>query len=54
MYRESKYKRVTALEIRERELRQPNVVNKKALDKFRENPYQLKYKEMMNGGGGSE
>lgn len=49
-YKDSKLKRAARQDIMNRELRKPKVVNPRALEKFREVPSQLRYKNMANGG----
>lgn len=49
MHRDSKTRRYTSAEIRERELRQPKHTDPESLRRFREKPYQLKYMEKLRG-----
>lgn len=47
MHKDYKLRRAEASEIQSRELRQGKRVDPKALEWFREKPYQMRYEEML-------
>lgn len=49
MHKDHKLKRAERMDIMKRELRQPKTVDRRALEKFKAVPYQLRYKEMIGG-----
>lgn len=51
MHRDNKLKRAAALELMQRRTRAEKHVDSKALEKFREMPYQLRYAEKFKESG---
>lgn len=54
MHKDYKARREQMRSIQERELRIEKRVNRKALEKLREKPYQQRYAERLNGGRTNE
>lgn len=51
MHKDYKLRRAAIVDMQMREMRQEKQVNTKALEKFREKPFQQKYAEMLRNGG---
>lgn len=51
MHKDNKLRRSAIKDIMRKNFAQPKEVDQKALEKFREKPYQLKYAEMLRKGG---